>query len=346
MKALAFTVTFIFILGCKAGSSPSENKREGFSQASDGVVNGGGGKGIRCGNKVRTLDLYEGELKGYPTPVTSGDFETDFKNNLQKVSRQVSAPNVNPDDPAYQENDLAVAHKMLSEVIDIPNGQRLDFTADATLPALPAGCSFVQIAVNVVSEQIDAAPFKIYRDKELWNMMSPVDQVALSMHEYIYATVRVMDAEPSSDDTRALIARMFSDLETYELYSPIRGKSSIAECIFIDFDQTSGNYAYSQFYAAQETINGITGLGIYFAAINKKLFSSRTKAFIPGLRIEALINKSGVNAQFVAKNFLINKDWQVDLKSNSQNESLLMKTSETNQNEPSKYVEGSCNYLE
>lgn len=309
MKALFIILTLVLVTtGCEDSSS---KPNADFKLQSKGVVNGGGGKGIRCGNTVRLLDLYEGELKGYPAPITSGDFNTDLKTYVYKVNRQFLQREDKLEDPTYVDAEINMAEQILEQAIDIPAGQKLEFTNDATLPPIPPNCSFVQVATNIVTEDMDSnLEIEVYRDKTLWNMMSPVDQVALAIHEYIYSFSRVF-SETSSDDTRFLIARMFSGLETYEMHTPLWNKDQIIEC---SFHHPVSDSEHFQFLAAAETEYGVSGVGIYFSMIKGRVLLSRTRTFVPNLTPEELISRNGLNATTKIYSPLFNRAWTMELR--------------------------------
>lgn len=319
-----------------------------FSEASlAGVVNGGGGKGLLCGDQLRVLDLYEGELQGYPVPTTSGDFDTDFKKFLVKYMRQfmpnMSAADLN--DPSYGDRLLeSVKPLLVSKIVDIPAGETLDFTDDATLPPLPPGCSFVQIAVNEFFPVEDHYEIRVHRDRNLWDKLAPVHQVALLMHEYIYWMARAGNTKINSDDTRVLIARMFSDLETYEMFSPLWGKSEaeMKKCFFIAVkpDKTfESHYAF----ATAEMENGASGTAFYFAYLNGNLPLARTRAFIPGLRPEDLVLGNRREDESVIENALLARSWRMKLTVLG-SDHLQLNISDLN-GVPSPYTaDGNCNW--
>lgn len=307
------------------------------SQAFAGGMEGGGGKGVLCGNTVRLLDLYEGQLAGYPAPTSSGNFDQDFRNYVYKLSRQLSTPGVDVDAPGYLDGAVADAKQVLSQVIDIPGGQTLDFTNDATLPKIPSDCSFVQVAVNYVVQTSNDFSISVYRDKSLWDKMPMIDQIALMMHEYTYWQARVF-GQTSSDDTRPMIARMFSGLDTYEMFSPIW---KLSPTIWCSGNDQAGTDAWTV-YAAPEAENGVSGTGFYFQFVKGELMSSRSRAFFPGLNPMDLVNVYfSTSAAAEANNVVLNRKWLVEMQRSAGNTLGLRITLQGAQSSPD-FSNGFC----
>jgi hypothetical protein len=286
--------------------------------ASRGGMEGGGGKGVRCGNVVSLLDLYEGQLAGYPAPITSGGFDQDLRTYIFKISRQLSTPGIDVNAPGYLDKVMSKTYGLLGQVNDIPNGQTLTFTNDATLPKIPADCSFVQVAVNIVSESNSGVDIVVYRDKVLWELMPEIDRVALIIHEYTYWMTRIF-GETSSDDTRKLVARMFSGLETYEMFSPIWNAAPIISCWG---NNSSGTQSW-EIFAAQEADHGVSGVGFYFRSITGKFKTSRTHAFFAGLKPNDLLAGNSVSAFAIATNELLKERWSLAIQSGPNSELKL-----------------------
>jgi hypothetical protein len=319
-----------------------------FSEAGiRGVVNGGGGKGLLCGDRLRLLDLYEGELAGFPAPITSGNFDTDLRHYMIKMSKQIS-PNIKAsdlDDPAYGDYLFNWAKtEFKKRTVDIAPGETLEFTNDATLPPLPPGCRFVQIAVNVFDENGGDLPIKVYRDRALWNLLAPVDQVALVVHEYTLWMARLMnmsDSMPNSDDTRRLVGRMFSELETYNMYAPIWDKPSM-ECFF--GYQENGRYKMYQWQAVEEVHNGVSGIGVYFGYLKDKYLISRTSAFLPNLRADDLLQRKDFTSRVTIESPLFGRSWSMDLQGES--ETMKLKITPSGDEPEPMFAEGSCRVTE
>ncbi|WP_413580966.1 hypothetical protein [Bdellovibrio sp. HCB288] len=304
-----------------------------------GVVNGGGGKGVRCGNRVQLMDLYEGQLVGYPMPATTGNFDADLKMYLPKVVRQMAAPGSNVDDPSSIDSQIKAVYGMLGKVIDLPRGEKLQFTNDATLPALPHGCQFVQVAVNVVEEVNGKYEIKVYRDRELWDMMAPVDQVGLVYHEWIYWMTRVVGDAPKSDDTRYMIAKLFSGLETFESFTPIWNKSQIVQCFFF---KSGARYQMQSFYAASEIENGVEGTGVYFHILDGQYLISRTRTFIPGITPDSLLKSDQLKSVTAVSSPLFHRGWTMEYNVNSRLQQHSLRITPAGQQPTGSFAVGSC----
>jgi hypothetical protein len=340
MKTLVSSILILLSI-CQTACSDSSTKNGTAPDPSvmklEGVVNGGGGKGVQCGNTVRLLDLYEGELRGYPQPVSSGNFDQDLRKYIYKLNRQISMPG---SDVENIDQAIATTYAMLQKVIDIPNGEKLEFTNDATLPEIPTNCHFVQIATNIVEyPQGPNSPIepKVYRDKDLWNRLPVIDQVALINHEYLYWLARFTGKETSSDDTRFLISRMFSGLETYEMFTPIWNASPTYLCVF-----NSGDGHFFNFLAAPESRNGVQGTGIYFSIIKDIWISSRSSAFIPDLKpVQFIVPDSSVGKTAIVTNPLFGRQWQLSFHTDKDN-NLLFRMRKTGEQSQEDFERGNC----
>lgn len=251
-----------------------------------GVVNGGGGKGILCGQSLVTLDLFEAQLKGYKDPVTTNSLEGDLKKYGPDLMLHFAYSVSNTYQPGVPNTDLANAifghlyKSIISKFVDIESGTRLPLTNDATVPALPEGCKVVQIATYLYDEDI------IQRDSQYWQMLKPIDQAALVAHEWVYHRAKEYGIL-KSDETRQLIGKLFSEEKVEPNLSPIWYAKSRMFC-------GAGRYKTDEeifeFYGVEEIREGIQGLALYFAGFKSAYVTSRTSAFLPRETLQQFIN--------------------------------------------------------
>lgn len=160
-----------------------------------GGVDGGGGNGVVCRDQagnitdVRMLDLYEGEiLYGLQFSNRFNDIES----ALKKVAAKLHKP--------YLEYSFLAAYQNFKM---LPTGVRLEPIDDSGHIFIPANCKIEQVA-NYYNANA------IYVVSDFYNKMSLTDQVALVVHEALYAADRVQNVENSRYARRAT-ARAISD---------------------------------------------------------------------------------------------------------------------------------------
>lgn len=275
-----------------------------LSYARMGTSDGGGGKGVKCGRDIKTLDLFEAHLKGWPNPVSQKNFEDDLylygTDYLTHMTESIDAFN----GPIDQEIILNVfKEQILSKIQDIPKGTRLTLTHDATIPKLPNGCEIVQLAVYSYTED------KIYRDREYWDSMTSIDQAALVLHEALYYRARVSGGAIKSDEARNVIGRMLTRQELNPLFSPVWFSKSHLVCVA---GATNSKNVY-EFLAVDETRKEGRGVGIYFGAVNHRYVISFTSAFILGVSTKNILERNFTKQSFQATNHVTNEKWNLEL---------------------------------
>lgn len=170
-----------------------------------GGVDGGGGNGVVCrdqsGNitSVRMLDLYEGEIM-YGLQF-SNRFNS-IESALKEIANKMHKPNLEYSFLAAYQN-----FKML------PTGVRLEPIDDSGHIFIPANCKIEQVA-NYYNANA------IYIVSDFYNKMSLTDQVALVVHEAIYAADRLNNVE-NSRFARRVTARAISD--NFQFDDPFEG---------------------------------------------------------------------------------------------------------------------------
>lgn len=273
-------------------------------QTMSGGVDGGGGKGILCGNQLSTLDLYEARRNGIQIPENSGTFEELLGKYGVEVARHF-APSTDwlsmPDLPSKMKEVLI--ESIVSKFQDIRSGQRLPLTNDATIPQLPANCSVVQIAIYRNDGVIE-------RDPEYWKMLSPIEQVALTVHEMVYHRAREYAAAHDSDETRKVLGLLFSGSNPEPILSPLWTANEKLWC-------RAGNSGtlkeVFEFFVIDERRGSVEGVGVYFRIFKNMSVSSRTSAFLPGIKLDQFISSQFDGFKVPVQNSLMGKTWNLDL---------------------------------
>lgn len=269
-----------------------------------GVVNGGGGKGVKCSDRTWTLDLYEAHLKGWPKPFSYDDLESDLAvyglEYLTHLSDNVDEWN----GPIEDERILGFFREnILNKIEDIAVGQRLPLTNDATLPALPQGCKIVQLMVYSYVQD------KIYRDREYWDQLSASDQASLVLHEAFYYRARVSGGATNSDEVREIVGRIFSRQEINPLFSPIWFEPSYLSCVA----GTSHDQNVYEFFAEDAVGKEGRGVALYFGAIHNRYLISFTSAFALGVSTQSLLKADISSFQALATNRITGENWVLQI---------------------------------
>lgn len=262
-----------------------------------GTKDGGGGKGVLCGNKVETLDLWEARHKGIRIASSAGSLEDNiikFGTSMMVTGSCSSAEYRFKKDGGgkwllkeYNEK------RFFSGVSDIPYGETLPATADATITTqqlnemASEGCSLVQV---IIKSEVD---YTMKRDLNLWNKMDLVNQVAMMIHEYLYDK-NIYNL--TSDQVRLRIGFVFSDVDL--LPSKFCGEKTLI----------CGNG--SDLYTAINMFkDGKAGVAFYFDKINGIDLYSETEAFYPGINLTDLMKGKFKRLDIVVKNATIPQQW-------------------------------------
>lgn len=274
LSLLLAILTAALTLGCQNGAGGDTQLPVRMHEAPEGVINGGGGKGVKCGSIVTTLDLWEAvnvhRLTLQPA-LSSLDEEL-----IRFSYRYIQQTQPQWSDPTPQ-NDQAFLSAIKTEIfgrqVFISPGKRLSFTNDATLPALPSNCEFVQIAIY-------ANDGKIYFDSEYWSLLNPQAQASLAFHELAYLQSRTF-GHLNSDEARSVVGRIFSTLPVDPNFPDLRGKR-YAWCGAGGGDNAAEVF---EIYFNEEVQGGISGLGVYFSALNGEYMLTKTSGFLPRLTL-------------------------------------------------------------
>ena len=329
--------------------SPSALKKFFTEEAHGGADGGGGGKGILCDGKLRTLDLYEAEeIHHLHIDRSQPDLQSALKAYFPKLANYVSPWLTNFDDrdiPAYKHGGLEFTESSVELVTDhfqdIPEGTHLPLTQDATVWALPDNCRIVQVFVQykplLLNQNEDGwagSPSKISRDGFYWNMLSPVDQAALILHELLY-NIQGLRFGANSDPVRRVIGLLFSDQELQQFHKFLVDiyksddetyRSEITECARGFGDETvvtheNPSYQYRRFtnlewfdfLMVDELRDGQRGVGFYFDRLNGIRQIMETSAFAPGLSRNQLFENPTSTVDLVAVNEITGNKIHIEL---------------------------------
>ena len=321
LKLLLSLSLSICVVACSAndGTSPLKNGQNNLKLY--GGVDGGGGKGVECGGRISTLDLFEANQSGL-TPIDKGN---DLNENLKyfgielakHFSESISDIN-NPEYPNYILKEMQT--NIIQKFKDISSGTHLKETIDATLPEIPIGCRFVQIVIYNDHDSV------IYRDLEYWNKMSVLDQAALILHEWIYRRAR-LSGSSTSDETRKVVGQIFSAKNPEPLLSPIWNAKKKIWC---GGGIEGTDQEVYEFFGIDEVQDGKNGTSLYFRVFKGNSLTTRLNAFIPNLSLDQFMNRQFIYLSTFATQHAISKEWLLEMQTQSGTSFFQMRSSTEN----------------
>lgn len=322
-KALPLLLISFFIV---ASYQACQKASPGLSAASSsapltfemqGGVDGGGGKGVQCGQQVMTLDLFEAKQNGLSFVNSRSTLEDNlifFGIQLARhFAENRSDFSTDPIEPSVATVLLeTLQREILGKFEDIPRDHYLPSTQDATIPILPSGCAMVQIVIYHKDGTL-------YRDRNLWDRLSLNDQTALILHEWIYYRARTYGAL-NSDESRKLVGQIFSGTEQ-PLFEPLWGKSRRLLCLA---GIQGSDQEIFEFLVVDDTQQNINGLHFAFKALKNQYVTSRTSGFLTGASTADLTNLNLKTASFPVTNQETGEVWRVEIKQGDAGEKRLL----------------------
>ena len=258
------------------------------AHSAEGAVNGGGGKGVYCSNlngaltSLTLLDLYEARR----TPGWNGMPElTNFDAQKQALGRKLAVVF-----GIDEQQALGMIQQTYSAIRFLPVGQRVAPIDDADENILDPHCHSVQIAHfygqpmgEIKGPELPQGPsYWVDVDTEYWNALSPLNQVALVVHEMIYEQQREQGAETSSG-ARTITRFVLSDkaAEPIELGLP---QSAVLFC-----HSLSGPATYFKVYEAP--LNGQPIIVAQFSFVLGVPVFTKTTAYFRNVNLEFFESK-------------------------------------------------------
>lgn len=218
LKIIMAMLACLFIAACGktvtnnvAGPNSSTPSPGGTSapqaQDSGGVINGGGGRGVRCtknGNTtVEVLDLYEARTLYNLQTMDFGSSEDAAKDKLAGVLAKHFWNPFSSSLPQFtQYMRGSMVDEFLKNIRFTEAGKTLRLANDAYAPTLETGCEPVQIAFYY-DESV------LLVDKALWDQLNLTNKMALIAHEALYFLAR-QSGTTNSMSTRKLVGMLFS----------------------------------------------------------------------------------------------------------------------------------------
>ena len=278
VTVLGVGVALVVGCGVKSVDSQGASHTGGGSpvpQGELGTMDGGGGSAVVCRSadstlkSVQVLDLFEaGILAEGPIPPSLGTLNEEWQKAVTHfASRSSSEGEISPRQVDLDSlNIFWVKFNQRIKLVD--SGLRLKSIDDAKpLFTLPAGCSMEQ----VINYQ-DVGDF-ILIQKDLWNLMSPRDQAALVMHEYIYKFYRSFGAKDSVV-ARKVVRRIFAEAPLAELVPP---KSVVKP----DYLCSTNGQMHSTSLTVMQTEVPNTPPLVFFTALSNHVLVDQTAFTLP-----------------------------------------------------------------
>lgn len=267
-----------------------------------GGVNGGGGKGVLCGDQVTVLDIYEANQNKLPIPAPLGNTDGEVDRFGLRFFKHFSTA------PLKKEEESTLLQYMkdiLNQKDDpaVKSGfifkweRNLPFTNDATLPRLQPGCEFVQIGINRIVKVNDEEKTEITLDPYYWAKLNSINKLAIFFHEFSYSRERsgydlndIERAKLTSDETRKVIGLILSGSDIPNIIGSVTDSKYSAWCGFGGGTVHGGNEERFEIYIQEEIQNDQKGLGLYFYGFKERLVASQTYAFLPNFEIDQILH--------------------------------------------------------
>jgi hypothetical protein len=320
-----------------------------------GADGGGGGKGVLCNGKLRLLEVYEAE-ELHHLHVSQGELDSKaalkkYWPKLNQYFKEDSSDfsllwNYGPENsriPAWEQMDRYVDKR----IVDIPEGEHLPLSHDATLPKLRPGCKIVQILeleiphLGPFDNDWQGPNVKIKRDLRYWNMLDGENQALLRLHELLYSVQGIRNrARPdaNSDDIRRIMGLIASG-ETPTPMGTVVGTAQerrytcrdghhvtpasneilcgASPAGFNRKTQSNVDQEAFSYKVVAEKRNGQAGLGLYFRVVNGVRKVSEATAFLPGLTLKQFSDESfrakKVRISSVARSLLTDETFHVEI---------------------------------
>jgi hypothetical protein len=289
VKILIIVLVTIIFAACtrnvtnnvSGGSDPSPSKGSQPAptqeQNSGGVINGGGGRGVRClkngVQKVEVLDLYEARtLYNLPTV----DFGTSEEAAKDKLAALLAKHFWNPSSSSMPQFTRYMRAAMVDEFLDnvrfIEEGKTLRLANDAYEPTLEKGCEPVQIGFYY-DESV------LLVDKALWNQLNLTNKMALIAHEALYFLAR-QNGTTNSMSTRKLVGMLFSPKGVRPLADGVPKENRK----FLDCRLATNGFSNGRFFLyASKDENNSNGLEAVFMDLGGDGSLFRTSSFFNDL---------------------------------------------------------------
>lgn len=206
MTNIFTTKVFLVFLICFVSISLFANLES--VMLNEGVISGGGGRGIFCSDKSHAnhgqlLDIFEADAIWQFSPVSRDlpeDLAIDFLAN--RYVELIYHPQIGESkDDVLQ--DIKGFLRRKDQIHFIKPGQQLLPVNDSLEPIAPIGCDILQVAHYYTNKVL-------LIDPELWSQMKPIDQIALLIHEYAYLSLRREEGHTDSRFTRYIVGKLSS----------------------------------------------------------------------------------------------------------------------------------------
>lgn len=270
-----------------------------------GTVDGGGGKGVLCGNRLVTLDRFEAERDfGSAVHLEGATVDEALLSMMERFGSHTATEPMLPMVQWSASGKIKLLKQWQEMVGDhlkpVLVGTRLAPTQDATLPLLPPTCSFVQIAVYESTGTIQY-------DTEYWNMLEPIDVAVLYAHEYYYAEFRKFGAK-TSDETRQMIARALAN-KLKPMFEELWFKPHFVSCY-------GGDKTQSFEFSVSDSGSGL-GVDVYFRLLGTKYVYTQTHGSASGFGASQFMSGGFPKNSLEVTEDVFGTKWTVDIEPNT-----------------------------
>ena len=297
---------------CSRNESPSGSDVPATSPRqlvqAEGTVDGGGGKGVLCGSRLVTLDRFEAERNfGSAVRLDSETVDEALIAIGDRFAKHTGTQDTVPMNQWTQGSKVRLLKQWKNSIgvrlRPIPAGARLVDTTDATLPKLPATCSFVQLAIYEKDGTIKY-------DTDYWARLEPIDIAVLYAHEYFYAEFR-KNGYKTSDETRAMISQLLAN-KLKPMFQDLWSKPDFLNC------DGGGSIPGTSFEVFLSDSNaGSPVLSLYFRRLGDTVVYTETHGEMLGLTTEDFLNpKNWLSSQFTVREAVFGTPWLIEIQLN------------------------------
>jgi len=289
--------------------------RLGFARI--GGIDSGGGKGVRCGSHVQTLDLFEARQLGLSMKRSAGVFESDLKyfGTIAAIYLGTSAPI--DDIESFSEVTLnTLKQQVVDKFSDIEPGTVLPPTSDATVDRtlIPVDCEIVQIAI------FDDRRDVVFRDRARRNGVL------------------------NSDEIRSVVGKLFLLKPIEPIFLPVWKAATVLSCN-IPFVDEADLPNSSIFYLLDQGDENHPSVGVHVQSVGSYYVSARTVGTIAGTSVSRFFSES-VETQITITNSITGATWDMEVVKDSMQEgnsaSIGVRINRHGEFSSTKFSKGTC----
>lgn len=283
-------------------SARNQSNSNPSNTSGGGVINGGGGRGVRCHKNGKTtvevLDLYEAKRIYKLNLLDLGKDEEKGKEKFVELllkhfmGDRISAQDAEQSKKYYRKE---LVDHFVENMRFIDKGQHLRLLNDSYEPTLEQNCEAVQIA-HYYDESI------LIVDRELWDQLDVTNKIGLIAHEAFYFYVR-QSGVTNSMTVRKLVGRMLSVEGIRPLSDGVPHDDENKAIYCSSYGKGADDLSFTMF----ESLNkeGTKGIELVVSSLGTEMSLFRTAAFFENVNFNGLLE---ANPTFLAEDGKVARD--------------------------------------